>query len=301
MLDFNDDNKCYQSPFPPLSDKLSFRVAERKLSWHNERTGENVGITKQKAIVREAAGGGTWLANVGENYKLLLNTDLFPHIEQHIADTMLPQYLRDVEVREHTSYNGRDCWREYVFPHLTCDLHGEGDVAYRCIVGNSYGAKAVTLLSGAIDFFCTNGMVIGQSEKQARKHTSGLSIIGLDNWITDSIGQFASHAARIQKYAETYIDFTKQDGLFKYLVVKGLLSERRAKEACAGMYSECEKRTNTVGGTHASMWHLYSALTDWASHSDVRDTGNDHEANTRIQRQQHAERVIRAAEQFVEA
>lgn len=298
MLDTTNDNTSYPNPFPPLSDKLSFRVAERPIGWFNERTREHVRITKQKAIVREAAGGGTWLSNVGENYKLVLNDDLFPYIEKHFIDHIEPKYLQNVTVNEHTSYNGRDCYREYVFNDMKCDVRS-GDVAYRAIVGNSYGSKSVTLLSGAIDFWCSNGMIVGQSEKQARKHTSGFQMTGITSWIDDSLRQFASHGARIRQYEDTVIDLTKEDGLFDYLIDKGLLSGQRANEARHAMHTERNKRAGR--DTRPNMWHLYSALTDWATHSAVRDTGNDHEANTRIQRQQSVERVIRGAERFLEA
>ena len=138
-----------------------------------------------------------------------------------------------------------------------------------------------------------------RTEKQVRKHTSGLTLSGLDGWINDSLEQFVKHGKRIQRYVERDIDLTKEDALFEYLTSKGLLSAARARQAQYDMHQERNKRAGR--DTRPTMWHLYSALTDWASHSDVRDTGNDHEANTRIQRTQHAERVIRAAEQFVGA
>lgn len=297
MLD-NIGDTCH-TPFPTES-KLYFRVAMRELHWHNKRTDEHVSITKQKAIVREAAGGGKWLANVGEKYELVENRDLFPYVEQHFINTLRPEYLRNVETVEHQSYDGRDCYREYRFHDLKCDVGDNvSDVAYRAIVGNSYGGKAVTLLSGAIDFFCTNGMIIGQSEKQARKHTSGFTMSGLDTWINNSLDQFTAHSARIERYNNTYIDLTKEDGLFEHLVQRGVLSQQRARQAQGAMHEERNKRQGR--DTRPTMWHLYSALTDWASHSDVRDTGNDHEANTRIQRTQHAERVIKAADAWVAA
>lgn len=293
MLDFTDT--ASNSPFPQNSE-LYFRVATRKLHWHNERTGEHIHIDKQKAIVREAAGGGQWLATVGENYELVENRDLFPYVEKFFEQRIDRQYLRNVDVIEHQSYNGRDCYREYRFKDLKCNVP-QGDVAYRAIVGNSYGGKSVTLLSGAIDFFCTNGMIIGQSEKQARKHTSGFELSGVTTWINNSLSQFAAQGKRIRRLADVEITLTEDDGLLKHLVDKGLLSARRAVQ----VIDDTEQERRDRGGSKPTLWHMYSALTAWASHSDVRDTGNDHTANTRIQRTQHAERVIRAADAYVSA
>lgn len=294
MLDDTRDT-CHQpNPFPTDSE-LYFRVATRPIGWLNEQTQQYTGIGEQVAIVRAYAGGGRWLANVGKNYKLIENRDLFPHVEQHMCKVIDPAYMRKVTTYEHQAFGGRDCYREYIFHDLVCPAHDS--VAFRLIVGNSYGAKAVTLLSGAIDFFCTNGMVFGTSEKHARKHTSGLQLTGLDKWITDSVTSFAAHGKRLAEYDDTVIDLTREDGLFEHLVKKGLLSERRARETQAAMHTERNRRQ---GRDHRpSLWHLYSALTDWASHSEVRDTGNDHAANTRIERTKHADRVIRSAASFV--
>ena len=298
MSNLVDDNTCYQNPFPTESE-LYIRVAKRPLGWCNVISGEYVSIDKQVAIVREHAGGGKWLSNVGENYKLIENRDLFPHVEQHMMSIIAPEHIKHVEVVEHMSYNGRDCYREYRFPSLKCETHGEGDVSYRVIVGNSYGGKAVSLLTGAIDFFCSNGMIIGQSEKQARKHTSKLEVTGLDAWLTASVDLFAAHGKRIERYTHTPIDLTKEDALFDYLVEKGLLSSKRARDAMTGMHRERNIRAGR--DNRPTLWHLYSTLTDWASHSEVRDTGNDHTANTRIQRTKHAEQVIKAADEWVNA
>lgn len=295
MLD--DTTMSHHNPFPQDS-KLYFRVVERTNAWI-DRHGKAHNITKQKSLVRETDTGPQWLANVGENYKTIENRELFPHVERHLLDVLDPMYTQNVNTIEHMSYGGRDCYREYQFPDLKCDVGGRGDVAFRLIVGNSYGAKSVTLLSGAIDFFCTNGMIIGSHEKQARRHTSGLEVTGLDNWINNSVSQFVAHGKRIERYNDTMIDLTKEDGLFEYLRDKGLLSERHARAAQARMHTERNQRSGR--DVQPSLWDLYSAMTHWASHDDIRDTGNDHEANTRIQRTQHAERVIRAADAYMDA
>lgn len=285
------------NPFPQES-QLYFRVEERDIGWHNIKSGESVFIPEEKALVRAAAGGGRWLANVGRNYTVVRNSDLFPYVEEHFMKVLDPMYLQNVETIEHMAHGGRDCYREYRFNDLRCDIGDNvSDVAFRAIIGNSYGSKAVTLLSGAIDFFCTNGMIFGQADRKARKHTSGFHLQGIDKWISDSVEQYVSHGKRIVDYSNMPIDVGVADPLFEFLQEKGLLSDRMAAQMREQMHAEHEQRDHT--SKHPSMWHLYSALTQWASHADVRNTGNDHEANTRINRTQHAERVIRAAEQYV--
>lgn len=294
MLDYG--NTCYSNPFPQES-KLYFRVVERPIGWLNQRSNEYTQIEKQKALIRAYAGGGTWLATVGENYKLVENCELFPHVEEHMTRVIKREYLEGVKTRESMSYLGRDCYREYIFPNLK--MPNDPDISFKLTISNSYGAKAVTCMYGAEDAFCSNGMIFGTAEKNARKHTSGLSLYGVEEWINGAVRQFTIHGKRIERYTATRIDLTREDGLFDYLVKKNLLSARRARETQHAMHREVDKRAPKQA--RPTLWHLYSALTDWATHSEVRDTGNDHEANTRIQRTQHAERVIVAADKWITA
>jgi hypothetical protein len=295
MLDITTDNTRY--PFPPLSDKLNFRVGERRCGWYNERTGTWEPNNDKKVIVREIAGGGRPLATVGCNYKRLDNSELFPGIEQYIIDTIDDKYLTRVTVKEHVAHGGRDCWREYIFHDLTCPNHDQ--VAFRLIVGNSYGGMSVKMMAGSIDFFCTNGTVLGSFDRHARRHTSGLSVTGLTQWVQGALDEFVAYGARIEKYDNMPIDLTKEDGLFEHLVKKGVISAQRARVIQPAMHKE--RNTRAGRDTRPNMWHLYSALTDWATHAEVRDTGNDHKANTVFHRQQSVERVIREAAAYVTA
>lgn len=296
MLDISGDTS--HNPFPTESE-LYFPVVERENAWL-DRNGNPHRIGKQKSLIRMTADHRPqWLANVGENYKVVKNKELFPYMENEMTRVIDQQYLQDVTVNDKMALNGRDCYREYIFNQLKCADFGRGDVAFRIILGNSYGSKAVSMLFGAIDFWCDNGMIIGVKEKQTRKHTSGVTIAGFSGWVADAVNQFAKHGERIERYNDTMIDLTKEDGLFEYLSEKGILSDKMGRKMQVAMHTERNKR----GGrdVRPSMWDLYSALTAWATHDDVRDTGNDHEANTRIQRSQHVERVISAADKWMTA
>jgi hypothetical protein len=211
---------------------------------------------------------------------------------------MHPDQVHGMRVTDKMSYGGRDCYREFVFPNMKCDLKG-GDVAFRMIVGNSYGSKAVTLMCGAIDFWCSNGMVFGVYEKTARKHTSGLTLNGLDQWIKQAQATFVTNSARLVKMTETPIGTTAFKQIEELLSDEALLSARHAAQIMESTRMEAQNRDMSV--LNANAWHLYSALTAWASHGDVRDTGNDHEANTRYERSRHVERVMHVVEKHLEA
>jgi len=284
------------SPFPQDST-LYFPVIERPDGWLDKHGAwhkdDNV-----KKLVRVTDKKPTVLATVGKNYRVVLNRDLHEHIEHHMLAKFEPSMLRDVQVRDDMAYNGRDCFRHYTFPSIRCEIADGGDIAFKIIVGNGYGSKAVQLISGAIDFFCSNGMITGVHEKAVRKHTSGLSLTGLDDWLVGSINLFTKHTDRLRELTRIGIAYKQEEPLFKHLVSKSLMSERHAKVLLDATLIERNRRSGSTV-TNPTLWHLYSALTAWASHDDVRDTGNDHAAVTRIERGRHVERVISAATAFI--
>lgn len=281
----------------PQDSTLYFPVVERKLAWEDRR-GNHHRVDNHKALIRvNDAGNPQQLAIVGDKYRIVKNNELFPYIESSMQQAFEPHLLRDVSVRDSMSYGGRDCYREYVFNNMRCDIDGGGNVAFRLIIGNSYGAKAIQLISGAIDFFCTNGMIIGAHERAARKHTSGVTVRGLDRWVHDSVTAFTGHVDRMQQWSHTDIPHAHENGLFTHLVGKGLASERHASQLNTSMHYERNRHAGR--DNRPTLWHLYSAMTQWSSHSEVRNTGNDHEANTRIGRARHVQQMIDASAHFI--
>lgn len=284
------------SPFPQAST-LYFPVIERPDGWQDKHGNWHKDDSVKK-LIRVTDRKAHVLATVGKGYRVVLNRDLHEHIEQRMLTNFEPRMLRDVEVRDDMAYSGRDCFRHYTFPSIRCDVEGGGSVAFKIIVGNGYGSKSVQLICGAIDFFCTNGMIVGVHEKAVRKHTSGMSLTGLDEWLTGSITQFTRHTDRLQAWSRTAIPSAREDDLFKHLVDRNLVSERHASLLNAAMHYERSRRVGMSGTP--TLWHLYSALTVWATHEGVRETGNDHAAVTRIERGRHAERVIGAASAYID-
>lgn len=283
--------------FPPLGDDINFPVIERSIGWHSGKTDNWYPTVGHKMLLRtRGVQVPQKLAIVGDNYQVVNNNDLFPYIEDYMTRVMTPQQLDGVQTKEKSAYFGRDCYREYVFPNMKCDIRG-GNVAFRLIVGNSYGAKAVTLMCGAIDFWCSNGMIFGSHEKTARKHTSGITLAGLEKWIKQAQAQFVSQGERLEKLEGMSINDSVMDQIKNLLTDTSLLSARHAEQIMQSTLDETRKRAGSSAFPNA--WHMYSALTDWASHGSVRDTGNDHEASTRIERSRHVERVMHAVEGFL--
>jgi len=72
------------NPFPPHSE-LYFPVAERELGWHNIVKDAWEGIEREKALIRKNTESGvTWLATVGDTYKLIINKELLTHVDERL-------------------------------------------------------------------------------------------------------------------------------------------------------------------------------------------------------------------------
>lgn len=290
----SDNVTRLHSSFPQDSE-LYFPVVERRDGWQDRKGAWHYDDSVKK-LVRMVGDEPIVLATVNSTYRTTTNRDLFTYVEEHMQSKFPHSMLADVSVRDDMAYNGRDCFRHYTFPSIRCDIRGGGDVAFKIIVGNGYGSKAIMLMVGAIDFFCTNGCVIGVYEKVVRKHTSGMTLSGLDQWLDSSVVAFTKHTERMLVWADTQIMPYVAD-MFAHLTDKHLLSPRQAEQMRYDTILERDRRTQ---GDPVSLWHMYSALTNWATHDNVRDTGNDHAAVTRIERGKHVERVINAAHLFVQ-
>jgi hypothetical protein len=239
---------------------ILFPVAERSVGWET-RGGGYQRIHSHKAIIRmnEDATAAYPLAVVGNNYKLVHNRELFSRVEQTMCKQIRAQDLQDVQVRDRVSGFGRTCYRDYVFPRIKCNIgkSAKSDIGFRIIVQNGYGGSALRVHAGAIEFYCSNGIISGEFESSYRKHTSGLMVSGIDSAITKSIETFAANQSKWRKWAATPVRHAAAMELFKELAASAKLQEGLTEQYMA----ECDDRG-------PNLWAVYSAMTYYSSHND---------------------------------
>ena len=218
-------------PFAEHNSKASsimFSVGERKVGWET-RAGGYQRIDSHKAIIRLTPDGeGVHvLGVVGKNYRLIHNKELFGHVELTMRKQMPAHTLDGVQIKDRTSGFGQSCFREYIFPKLRCNLGGNArsDIAFRMIVQNGYGGSALRIHAGAIDFFCTNGMISGEHQSTYNKHTSGLQISGVGRIIERALETYASNQIKWQQWVETPVKHQAAMDLFKELANSDKLRE----------------------------------------------------------------------------
>jgi len=224
------------------------------------------------------------LAVVGMGYQVVQNIDLFRAIEDQFINSFSSDELKDVRANDKMSYDGRVCLREYQFPNVRCESPGSSDIAFRTIVKNGFGGSSIALYTGAIDFFCTNGMISGKYDCMYARHTKGLRLTDITQRVRRSIKAFYENNATWWKWYghSITIEEAKAFLLDRY-------SERLAEKLLRQYRIECH--------THGeNMWALYSAMTYYATHDEgafaTRNTGVDHSAVTLLKREEQVQSVV---------
>jgi len=249
------------SPFDQFNtadSPLLFPVGLRNAGWE-KRDGSFERIPANRVIVRLTQDGTSAfpLSVVSSTYKLVHNRELFNAIEDTMVATLPTAALAGVQVSDKIAYHGRNCYREYVFPGMRCDIGARSDIAFRIVGQNSYGGVALRVLSGAIEFYCSNGVVRGQYEQSYHRHTAGLRIKRIEHVLKHSVEQF-------WKDAETYREWTKRPVRHeKAMALFHAIANSPSFEDALGnrWVIEREERGSTV-------WSVFSAMTYYSSHNE---------------------------------
>lgn len=294
-------------PFPEYSD-LYFHVHEYDMSLvpkkyaggmhsgeygggeHGGEQSYDAVVQSHKALVRNIDDKPVPIAVVGRNYNVVQNEPLFRDINSQFCKALSDRELTGAQVKDSVSYQGQTCIREYIFPNVRCKTEGKSDIAFRTIVVNGFGGSSFKLMLGAIDFFCTNGMVVGEFDAYYHRHTKGLKVQDVVERIRRGIDVFYKQADVWQRWMKKELS---ADDVQEFLKSLPGMSPRRAAQLERQYYIESRAHGATV-------WALYSAMTYFATHNEgefrVRDTGNDNVAATLLKREEQVKRWSESSE-----
>ncbi len=224
---------------------------------------------------------------VSGTYKLVQNSELYTHIENEILRTINPDDLVGVRIKDTASHFGKTTWREYQFPALKGYVPNKGvnpeardrsDVSFRIIVKNAYGGSALRIIYGAIDGFCTNGMIWGSFDSEYHRHSSGLTITAIAGGLTDALKQYQRQLGVLTDWANVTVTHDEVMALFKSIAA----SPKQYDGLFNNYLAEIEDRGK-------NKWAVYSTLTAYASHNGgsfkLKETDNDSEAMTMHKRE----------------
>jgi len=212
------------------------------------------------------------LGMVKDRYTIVQNADLFDSLAQALDGAAPARALEGAKIKPATSYQGAQAFADIAFPQLTEDLvQARGNstaLTFRLLLWNSFdGSSPVRLAAGAIDGFCSNGMIFGSYDLFGKRHTKGFSQADLEKFVGNSFLLFQEKITQLRRETFAPIELTQAEEF-----LKKSFSERRASALLEQFQIESVERGQTV-------WALRSALTYYASHSRhafvVRNTGQD--------------------------
>ena len=259
MLEYIPENLDFDVTFEPT------RVADKKYVIDGN-TGEPIAI-------------------VGKDFTCASHGDFFRSVMDTVTENLSSHEIDGANIAWRDAHHNGWAMLDMTLPNvkakITTPKH-ETEVAQRIIALHGVdGTCSNTVLFGAIDFFCTNGMVRGEHDKVRRKNTSGFS---LDRFITQlerSKQDFYSQSATLQQWANKPLLIQDVKNM-----LQSLLKSDRTADKMITLYNQ----EASVRGQNA--WALYSAFTNYATYADerngfkLRNTGGDTRAVSMWQREE---------------
>jgi|TARA_R110001606_G_scaffold147731_4_gene287731 hypothetical protein len=220
---------------------------------------------------------GEYIGHTGNGFNCQDHPDYFPAVQGELQKGLTEQQLEGVSVSYRSALNNAWAMMDVKLPNMKATIETakhSTEIARRIIALNGVnGCKSKTVIFGAIDFFCTNGMVTGDASSIKRKNTSGSSLDLFINELATAEQEFYRTTETLQHWARTpmvHVDV-------KAMLDKIIGSEQMSKK----MYSLYSEESAVRG---ANVFALYSAFTNYASYQDerngfkLRNTGKDTEA-----------------------
>ena len=236
---------------------------------------EDTKMDSKKYVVN--ADSGQYMGIVGSTFQCASHGDFFRGVWDTVTEEMTAEETADADFTWRTARDGAWAMLDVTLPNMrssiTTDKH-ETSIGNRIVSLHGIdGSCSNQSYFGAIDYFCTNGMITGDYDKVRKKNTANFTLEGFIYELARARASFYDNATKMQVWANTST---------KYVDVKSLLddmiSSKRKAEKMFALYSH----EASVRGHNK--FSLYSAFTNYASYADERNgfslknTGNDTQA-----------------------
>jgi hypothetical protein len=175
------------------STDIFFNVAERGL--YIPTKAGTFHPSGHKALIRQHGEGVKVLSVVKNSYKLVTHKEVYDALTPILSE-------HDVTVSTYHDADGAKAYIDVRFDKLTTSLAGS-NVAFRVIFHNGYGGTSLGCIIGAINAFCTNGMILGDYETVYRRHTSGLDASVALDWLNAGMAKWDVGVERWHRWVKT--------------------------------------------------------------------------------------------------
>src|SRR6056300_1961310 len=150
---------------------------------------------------------GEYIGVVGDTFNCASHTDFFTGVQNTMLENLVPDEIADAKVSWRNARQDAWAMMDITLPNVTSridtDKHST-TVSQRVIALHGIdGSCSNMVFFGAIDFFCTNGMVTGDYDKIKRKNTSNFSLDKFIQELQSSVTDFYETADKFQRWANT--------------------------------------------------------------------------------------------------
>ena len=235
---------------------------------------------------------------VGSKFNSVTHTEFYDRVWDTMSEQLGEEAMEGVEVKWNTARNNAFAMLDASMPStkavITTDKQ-QTEISQRVIALHGVdGLCSNQVFFGAIDFFCTNGMIRGEHDKVRRKNTTNFSMSTFIKELEDANSDFYSQAEQLQEWARTPLEYNSVRDM-----LHSLMGSEKKGDKMLGLYNQ-EIQTR---GQNA--FALYSAFTNYASYADerngfkLRNTGNDTNAISMWGREQEVTKWV-SSKQFKE-
>lgn len=244
---------------------------------------EDTHFHKSKYVIN--GNTGEYLGIVGKKFKCASHGDFFTRAHNAVSEQLGENVCDNMNLKFSKARNNAWVMMEMVMPNVLRKIETDKHtttIAPRLIALHGIdGSCSNQVYYGAIDFFCTNGMITGDYDKIKRKNTTNFDLGRFIGELEHTIQDFNNTADAYQKWAETKLYTIDVSAM-----LKSIMSDEKAEK----MFSLYNQETVTRG---RNVWALYSAFTSYANPLNVdtngfalRRTGNDTQAQNLWKREQ---------------
>ena len=251
-------------------------------------------VSDKKYVINRNTGEP--IAIVGKDFTCASHGDFFRKVMGEVTENLSSYETDNANIAWRDAHNNGWAMMDMTLPNvkakITTPKH-ETEVSQRIIALHGVdGTCSNTVLFGAIDFFCTNGMVRGEHDKVCRKNTSGFNLERFIYQLSRSKQDFYAQSNQLQEWANKSLFVGDVKAMLESL------DKGKAKRMLELYNQEAGVRGNNV-------FALYSAFTNYASYADERNgfklanTGKDTNAVNMWEREQKVTRWVES-KQFKE-
>ena len=227
---------------------------------------------------------GEYIGVVGDTFNCASHTEFFEGVHDTVTENLGEAQCEDMNMKWRSARQNAWAMLDMTLPNVTARIETDKHsttIAQRIIALHGVdGSCSNQTFFGAIDFFCTNGMIRGEHDKVRRKNTANFTMDRFIRDLRESTQSFYAQSERLQGWANKPL----YRGDVKAMLDTLLKSDRMA-EKMFGLYNQ----EASVRGQN--VWALYSAFTNYASYADerngfsLRNTGKDTGAVSMFQRE----------------